>query len=473
MEAIPQSSAADVGVADSIVRVACRLFGQPAAAIFRGARGEIVVRERGGFPAVIDEDVVQALLRAAQGWNAPLWIADVAAELGDAAPALDVASLLAAPVQVDGDAVGAVVVAAPTTGGPADDDMETLGVLAGQLAAYLTGVRLLIAERVERRRTQVLLEVAQAVTQSSDLETALVGIARAAATFSVAHRCSIFLMDAAGRPRPAIGWDAIDKGTSQERIGELWAFSHRLERTGLSPPVSELTALLQGPPLVVEDGRDAPAVIRQWLEAFEVKSAAIYPLITLRGSVGVMNLTAHDQPVHFPSDEVEAMRAIALQAAAVIEHLRLLEQVRDQAVRDGLTGLYNHRHMKEALDAEIRVMHETGRPLSVALLDIDGFKRLNDQHGHAAGDAALQRVASVLRGTFRESDMIARYGGDEFLVMMPGVDAEVAMARAAELLEALAADESTERASIGIAADGAMYAAKRRGDGIALAGRER
>jgi diguanylate cyclase (GGDEF)-like protein len=391
-------------------------------------------------------------------------------------------------VQVDGDAVGALVVAAPTTGRPADEDMETLGVLAGQLAAYLTGVRLLIAERAERRRTQVLLEVAQAVTQSSDLETALVGIARAAATFSVAHRCSIFLMDAAGRPRPAIGWDAIDKGTSQERIGELWAFSRRLERTGLSPPVSELTALLQGPPLVVEDGRDAPAVIRQWLEAFEVKSAAIYPLITLRGSVGVMNLTAHDQPVHFPSDEVEAMRAIALQAAAVIEHLRLLEQVRDQAVRDGLTGLYNHRHMKEALDAEIRVMHETGRPLSVALLDIDGFKRLNDQHGHAAGDAALQRVASVLRGTFRESDMIARYGGDEFLVMMPGVDAEVAMARAAELLAALAADETTARASIGIAvapddavtasalldaADSAMYAAKRRGDGIALAGRER
>lgn len=110
------------------------------------------------------------------------------------------------------------------------------------------------------------------------------------------------------------------------------------------------------------------------------------------------------------------MENIAL--ALVNENLR--RRLREQSIRDPLTKLFNRRYMEEALHLEAARAERNGTPLSIAMMDVDHFKRFNDGHGHKAGDALLQEVASLIERQFRQGDIVCRYGGEEFLVIAPG-----------------------------------------------------
>lgn len=114
-----------------------------------------------------------------------------------------------------------------------------------------------------------------------------------------------------------------------------------------------------------------------------------------------------------------------------------LEHLHQMSIRDGLTGLYNRRHMLGLLEDEVRRSRRSGRPFSVALLDLDFFKRVNDQHGHAVGDAVLRAFAGITRQVFPESaDMFARWGGEEFLLLQAETSNGEAQAALARLQEA-------------------------------------
>jgi len=102
-----------------------------------------------------------------------------------------------------------------------------------------------------------------------------------------------------------------------------------------------------------------------------------------------------------------------------VELERTVAQLNALSTRDGLTQLFNRRHMHTLLEEEIRRSHRCGRPFCVAILDIDFFKRVNDQHGHAMGDAVLRDVASVAQATLGPAQALARWGGEEFLLLMP------------------------------------------------------
>ncbi|HSL82999.1 MAG TPA: diguanylate cyclase [Thermoanaerobaculia bacterium] len=108
------------------------------------------------------------------------------------------------------------------------------------------------------------------------------------------------------------------------------------------------------------------------------------------------------------------------QLALMLVNLELQKSLREQALHDDLTGLCNRRHLEERLDQELRRARRSGTPLAVLLLDLDRFKQVNDQHGHAAGDLLLARFARLLQETVRADDVVARYGGEEFTVVLPG-----------------------------------------------------
>lgn len=110
-----------------------------------------------------------------------------------------------------------------------------------------------------------------------------------------------------------------------------------------------------------------------------------------------------------------------------------LERLRSQAITDELTGLYNRRHLWNALEAELARARRKRLPMAVMLFDIDHFKLLNDQWGHEAGDMVLQGIAQVVRRVVRGTDIVARHGGEEFVVVMPEASEEVALLRAREL----------------------------------------
>lgn len=159
-----------------------------------------------------------------------------------------------------------------------------------------------------------------------------------------------------------------------------------------------------------------PALVQ---ESDGARSALRVPLAAKGAECGVLEVAVPGRR-RFSEGEVEALQVLANQAGVALENARLYQRVREQAIRDGLTGLYNHRHFQERLRDECARAVRYELPLSLLMLDIDDFKSLNDRFGHQLGDEVLRGVATILStGIRRGVDLPARYGGEEFAVILP------------------------------------------------------
>lgn len=127
--------------------------------------------------------------------------------------------------------------------------------------------------------------------------------------------------------------------------------------------------------------------------------------------------------------------ALADAMSLALSNIALRERLRNQALRDPLTGLYNRRYMEDMLERFTLMAERSQTPVAVIMIDLDHFKRLNDEHGHAMGDAVLRETAATITGALRNSDVACRYGGEELVVLLPDCDLESAMAKA-EVLRA-------------------------------------
>ena len=174
--------------------------------------------------------------------------------------------------------------------------------------------------------------------------------------------------------------------------------------------------------------------------------------------------------------------ALADAMSLALSNIALREKLRTQALRDPLTGLYNRRYMEDVLDRYANLAERNESTLSVVMFDLDHFKRLNDEHGHALGDAVLSEVAASVIGAIRPCDVACRYGGEEFVVLLPDctltegiAKAEVLRARIERLSEnhgtrisasfgvATIPDTSSKVADVLADADAALYRAKGEG----------
>ena len=162
---------------------------------------------------------------------------------------------------------------------------------------------------------------------------------------------------------------------------------------------------------------------------------AMMPLVAKGQAIGLVELFSKSV-VRWDEDRLALARTMANEAAMALENARLYEDARKLADRDPLTGFYNHRFLHERLGEEVVRSQRGRRPLSVLMLDLDDFKLVNDTFGHLFGDRVLTWTGEVIRATLRASDIPARYGGDEFAIILPETDAEEARIAAERILGA-------------------------------------
>lgn len=223
-------------------------------------------------------------------------------------------------------------------------------------------------------------------------------------------------------------------------------------------------------------GGDAPALLANWPQLLQycnsqtetqgeihvlgrhlgVRAVPLHE--TSRRRCGLL-LVLRDISTHRMAEEALRDANARLQAhLAEIEALQV--KLREQAIRDSLTGLFNRRYLEETLQREIAQAFRSGRPLGIVMIDVDQFKEVNDAHGHSAGDAALQALGALLAANTRGGDVACRYGGEEFVLALPGATLEVARERAEQLrlaVEALRVEHAGAILSMTISAGIACY----------------
>ncbi len=267
------------------------------------------------------------------------------------------------------------------------------------------------------RAAAILLDTAHALTALGDRVTVLQGALKLLPRLFRADRAAIWLTSPDQDPSRI--WGLEVKGNKAPR-----RISSRLY-----PHYAVLPVDARGL-LVVEDLRQASLPLEAIGEA-ELQSLVLATIMRGSERLGAL-LIGYETPQTYSTQTLDVVQGLASQLAIAIENARLYEQLQDAALTDSSTGLRNMRFFQTALEAELSRAQRRGRDqndvqsLSVLMMDLNKFKQYNDSYGHPVGDEALRRFGELVRSGLRQYDTLARYGGDEFIVLLPATGADAA-----------------------------------------------
>ncbi|MEJ7747757.1 MAG: diguanylate cyclase [Candidatus Limnocylindrales bacterium] len=341
----------------------------------------------------------------------PQFVTDVRSDPDYHAADPEIRSEICVPMLVDGRTIGILNVEA-TAEFPLDSaDRETLLVVADRIAAALAlaDERQALADRAAAFGR--LTSFGTAINRSLDVATAHASIVSAVPAVLDADTVVLVLRDPA---------------TGDDRIAAMWGGDPRYVGARI-PPGEGISgrALTEGRTVVeMKHPRSAFPSTVQGARMADVLTVAASPLLHEDVVIGAVSVTRAELTRPFNPLELETLGLIASQVALAISNAALHAQVADAAIRDPLTGLWNRRHLDTSLARlfalRARLAPEHRRPVAVILFDLDHFGLFNKRHGHITGDAVLRTFGAILSRHLRSSDIVARFGGEEFVAVLDG-----------------------------------------------------
>ncbi|MFQ5664130.1 MAG: GAF domain-containing protein, partial [Terriglobia bacterium] len=326
----------------------------------------------------------------------------VAAQLG-VEPGRSAKTFCAVPILLHGEAVGVIGIVSYTRTNAFDQEhVEVLTILAAQTAVAIENARLFSEEQRRGQQLALLNNVSSKAISTLNPDEMLATIAAEVHASLPYDHIGFGVLDYAAREV------VIQAGGSQGSEGLNRRFKLGEGCVG--------GVAMSGQMHQVEDitGLPDPSACSPVLA--DAQSLVALPIVYADQLLGVLNVESR-KPHTFREEDVLLLRTLADQVASALHNAFVFQKAQEQAITDGLTGVKTHRFFMEALTAEWRRATRMARSFSLVLLDLDKFKFVNDYFGHLEGDTVLQRVGRVLQQNVRRSDVVARYGGDEFVVL--------------------------------------------------------
>jgi diguanylate cyclase (GGDEF)-like protein len=340
---------------------------------------------------------------------------------------------VAALIPMSSPAGDMLVVRGPWQEGFGRRRSKTLRAVLPALALILE--RRLSASRAVRQRHQLsaLANITRVLSESENLDTVLTSIAKTIAAVTGVNYVSIDLVNPDGTVRLRC-FNSSREGWEQLR--ERW-------KRGASRPDQVRDEVLRSrKPMLFADAQNderLPERGRNYFAQTLIRSTGVLPLVAKDEVLGVLSVASH-RPLEFRPADVELLEGLAAQVASALKGIEMYQEIVDSrselqrlneqlqesmsiqhhlARTDPLTGIPNRRYLQEALEAECSRSARYGHQLSMAMVDIDHLKQVNDAHSHQYGDEVIRHIARLARDTCRQADVVARYGGDEFVFLLP------------------------------------------------------
>jgi diguanylate cyclase (GGDEF)-like protein/PAS domain S-box-containing protein len=325
-------------------------------------------------------------------------------------------SWVGAPIVVENRVYGFFSLGHNTAGFYTQDYAATLAVFSNQAARALQNARLFDDVAQTLIHEQRLNEISQIISSSLDLNAVLQTILQLTTQLVNADLGALAL---------------ISSDRQEMQFNHTYNLPGPLKRT--SAPVGKglsWEVALKNASLLVDDYQQHPAALEEWKE-LGVRSFLGVPLVAGSDTLGTLSLFRMAPGRPFSDRDRFLAEMVARQAGIAIQNARRYEEAKHLATHDSLTGVYTRHHFFELAHREYERSLRYQRPLALIMLDLDGLKQINDEYGHQAGDQALQVLAQICKSALRQVDLIGRYGGDEFIILLPETELMKAV-RAAE-----------------------------------------
>jgi len=326
--------------------------------------------------------------------------------------------LAATPLRARQNDLGALVLH-DTRAGPSPLDEELLEALGKQIGYGLENVRLYAELRTSSGRVETLHRITAAVTSGTDLRSIVPAFATELATLLPFERLACGFVNDTG--------DYIEMVSHPEETS--WGLGDVLPVVGSGPGFVALNnrAVLQRDLVHEHRYLEDMRLLEEGLRTY-----VLLPLSSRGQAIGVLALGSAESGA-FDDGTLARLQPLADAVALAFENVRLFQKTRQLSISDEITPLHNFRYFHQALDRELKLVDRYGSTLSLVFMDLDRFKPINDQYGHLRGSRTLREVGFLIRAAVRETDIPARYGGDEFVIVLPQTEGEPAQVLADKL----------------------------------------